>query len=75
MRKIVQISYDYSEKRRNSVWLALCDDGTVWRQLLVQDTLHFNPSTLQIVDPTFHTEWERVTEFDLIPNGDNKAQL
>lgn len=65
-RKIVQVLYDHTAKTARPLWLVLCEDGSVWRQKLVENTLKFNPSTLQIVDPTFHTEWERVPEFDLL---------
>ena len=65
MRKIIQILYDHTQKSQRPLWLVLCDDGTVWRQIMVQNPLKPTHGSLVIIDPTYHTEWERVDEFEL----------
>lgn len=65
MRKITQLLYDHTAKSQRPVFLALCDDGTVWRQTWVPVSARPAPgNTLQIVDPMYVQKWQRAPEFD-----------
>jgi hypothetical protein len=77
MRKIIQILYDHTQKSQRPLWLVLCDDGTVWRQIMVPNPLIPTTGGLMLVDPTYHTEWERAVEFDGLPENviDAKGDL
>ena len=79
MRKIIQILYDHRAKAARPLFLALCDDGTVWRQVEVADpVIKPERGIMLIVDPTYHTEWERADEFELALQDDidiNNANL
>ena len=69
MRKIIQLLYDQTSKSQRPVFLALLDDGTVWRQTWVPVSARpAEGNTLQIVDPVYVQKWERATEFDQLTN-------
>jgi hypothetical protein len=77
MRKIIQILYDHRSKATRPLFLALCNDGSVWRQIEVPNPLIPTTGGLMLVDPTYHTEWERADEFELpewTPEQENERE-
>lgn len=76
MRKIIQLLYDHTHKPpQRPAFLALCDDGSVWRQVYVEVPCKPAPgNTLQIVDPIHVQKWRRATEFDQLTNQELPEQ-
>jgi hypothetical protein len=69
MRKIIQIMPDHQAKAHRAGWLAVCDDGSVWRYhqviapVAVEAMEQINGPRVMI-DPPMVWVWDRAQEFD-----------
>jgi hypothetical protein len=71
MRKIIQIMPDHQAKAHRAGWLAVCDDGSVWRYHQVEKPVALQQppiithNTIGIMaDIEMEWVWESAEEFD-----------